>query len=150
MSRRRIPGVLLLVLLLAPLAACEAAENPPDEELREALGVGSDREVRTVRMEIAEGTEMLDPEVVEIRPGYLVEFRSDDRRVRTVAFETDSLGSEAASFIVRTGQEGSPPLVETEARFVVDFTDAPVGRYPFVVEGSARPARGAIVVGDSG
>lgn len=144
----RVVGLTVLLGVAVPpaLAACGGADNPPDEELREALDIGGDREVPTVRMESREGAEVVDPATVEVRPGWLVEFRSTDGRVRTVSFTGESLSGDARSFLSSTGQEGSPPLVERDARFVVDFTDAPPGRYPFLVEGSGAPARGVVVV----
>ncbi len=60
----------------------------------------------------------------------------------------DSLGAEARAFLRETDQVASPPLLDRDTRYVISTAGAPPGRYPFVVEGNGRPARGALVVLD--
>jgi hypothetical protein len=67
-----------------------------------------------------------------------------------VAFELDSLSDAAAELLRSTGQDASPPLLDAGTRFVVHFAGAPAGRYPYRVEGSARAARGVVVVAEPG
>ncbi len=117
----------------------------PDETLRAELGLTDGDEVHRVSL--------LGGDREEIRPGELVlerrswvEFVSMDWRVHEVHFEVDSLTPEAVEFLLATDQVSSSLLVEMDARFVVSFHEAPVGRYPYVVEGNGLPARGVVVV----
>jgi hypothetical protein len=86
------------------------------------------------------------PREVVIEPGDLVEFFSADGWVRTVSFVLEGLAPEQAEFLLATGQDRSPPLLEAESRFVVSFAEAPLGPYPFVVQGGGRGGEGLIRV----
>ena len=140
--------------LLIPLLlwACERSDPRlrPEQVLKDSLQLGDEDRVHRVQVLSRDNHEALDPESVTIRPGDYVEFVTEDHRVHAVAFELDSLAPDRATFLRRTGQEGSPPLVVQEARFVVTFADAPLGRYPFVLTGNGVATRGAIVVGEPG
>lgn len=120
----------------------------PEQVLRDSLGLGDDDRVHRVSLTSVDNREAPDPDSVEIRVGDHVEFRTADRRVHAVGFLLDSLPPGAADFLRRTGQEGSPPLVEVDARYLVTFADAPPGRYPFSVVGNGAEGRGAVVVGE--
>jgi hypothetical protein len=99
------------------------------------------------RITLAGGTsEQVSPTEVVVPPRAWVEFVSSDWWVHEVRFETDSLPQEAGAFLAETDQVDSPPLVERGARFVVSFTGAPTGRYPFIVAGNGAAARGVVVV----
>ena len=81
--------------------------------------------------------------------GSYVQFVTADWFVHEVLFDRDSLGAEARSFLERTDQMASPPLLKQDSRYVISFEGAPPGRYPYVMEGNGRPGRGLIVVADS-
>ncbi len=118
----------------------------PDSLLRAELGL-TDQD-RVHRVGVAGGAqESLSTALVEASPGDWVEFASLDWWVHEVRFEADSLTPEARTYLERTDQMASPPLVNQDDRFVLSFRDAPEGRYPFVVEGNGAPARGVVVVG---
>jgi plastocyanin len=116
--------------------------------LRDSLGLGDDDRVHRIRLSGPGNRETVEPGSLDVRPGDWVEFRTADRRVHAVRFVLDSLPTAAADFLRASSQESSPPLVEAEARFLVSFQGAPVGRYPFVVAGNGTEARGAIVVAE--
>jgi plastocyanin len=116
--------------------------------LRDSLGLGEEDRVHRIRLSSPDNRETVEPGSVEVRPGDWVEFRTADRRVHAVSFVLDSLPPAAVEFLRSSSQESSPPLVEPEARFLVSFEGAPVGRYPFVVAGNGAEARGSIVVAE--
>jgi hypothetical protein len=120
-------------------------EFQPDETLRVELGLTDDDEVHRVSLFGGDREEINPAELALDRPSW-VEFVSTDWRVHEVRFEVDSLTSEAAEFLRATDQVASSLLVEMDARFVVSFHEAPVGRYPYVVEGNGLPGRGVVVV----
>lgn len=117
----------------------------PDETLRAELGLTDDDEVHRVSLYGGDREGMSPSELVLDRRSW-VEFVSTDWRVHEVRFEVDSLTPEAVEFLQATDQVASPLMVEMDARFVVSFHEAPVGRYPYVVEGNGLPGRGVVVV----
>ena len=144
---RLVPAALAMACVLAA-GACDRGdpELRPDDLLRDSLGLGDEDRVHTVRISTASSRERAEPDTLRVLPGDLVQFVTEDRRPHTVAFFVDSLPEAAAAFLRSTGQEGSPPLVEVESRFLVTFRDAPEGRYPYRVEGTGEAATGAVVV----
>lgn len=142
---RSVRGVLVGVLLCAGCSPVN--EYPPDQLLRDSLGLGDDDVVRRIHVRAIGNLETVSPARLAIESGSYVEFVSTDRRIHWVRFELDSLEAEAADFLRSGSQEESPPLVNRESRFVVTFRDAPDGRYPYVVQGNGGAGRGVIVVG---
>lgn len=140
----RLAAAALIVLV----SACRVpdSEPGPDDVLRRQLGLGDGDRVRTVR--ISGGpAERAEPALLDsVTVGTWVQFVTDDWFVHEVAFERDSLGTDARAFLERTDQLASPPLLHQDARFVVSFADAPEGRYPYLLEGNGSPGRGVIVV----
>lgn len=120
----------------------------PDQLLRDSLGLTEDDRVYRVSIDAVDNQERVQPGETRVLPDSWVQFMTADGRVHTVAFELDSLAPAAAAFLRDRGQERSPPLVERETRFLVNFQDAPAGRYPFVVEGNGAATRGAVVVAE--
>jgi plastocyanin len=140
-----------LAFSLPVVASCaEPATNdhPPDAVLQRELGLTPQDVVYTIRV-TGRDAEVADPAQRSVEPGAWVQFVSEDWLVHEVLFETDSLRPEARSFLERTRQLSSPPLLQRDARFVVSFEGAPPGRYPFRLEGNRSPGRGVIVVSDS-
>lgn len=132
--------------LVAPGCAGEADLSlRPDSVLRAELGLTDGDRVH--RVAISGGAqEGLSADSVELLPGDWMEFVTLDWWVHEVRFEADSLAPEARTFLERTDQMASPPLVNKDERFVLSFAGAPEARYPFVVEGNGAPARGVVVV----
>jgi plastocyanin len=148
---RSVPRVALVLSALAILGAgCRRADDTlqPDALLRDSLGLGDDDRVHRVALGSADNQEVIQPPQVTVRPGDYVEFVTQDRRVHALAFTLDGLPPGAAEFLVGSGQQSSPPLVETGTRFVVSFEAAPLGTYPYVVTGNGTGGRGTIVVAE--
>ena len=145
--RRPTPGPLLVVGLVLAAACQEEPDTQlePDALLRAELGLTSDDRVHSIRLAGGE-IERADPALVSVEPGTYVEFVTTDWLIHEVIFESDSLGAEQRAFLERTDQGASPPLIERDSRYVLDFEGAPPGRYPYRLEGNGRPGRGAIVV----
>lgn len=148
-SLYRVPLVLFLVGC-AGLTACRAQEepnlNPPDSLLQDSLGLTAADHVHRVVLSSQNGSESVQPTDLSIEPGHYVEFVTEDGRVRTVSFMLQGLTPAQTEFLRSTGQDRSPPLVELGSRYVVQFTDAPPGRYPFLVEGNERTIQGVVTV----
>jgi plastocyanin len=148
-SRRALGLLLPLLVTLGSGCKRSDASLQPDAVLRDSLGLGGEDRVHRVRLSSPQNRETIEPAAVDVLPGDYVEFISADRRVHAVSFQLDSLSPAAADFLRGSAQESSPPLLEPEARFLVTFEGAPVGRYPFVVAGNGADARGAITVTES-
>jgi plastocyanin len=86
------------------------------------------------------------PPHVEVLVGEWVQFLTLDRRVHTVSFVQDSLSPEALKYLTDTGQLHGPPLLERGSRFLVDFREAPAGRYVFSSVSHGDPVFGSVTV----
>lgn len=118
----------------------------PYGDLRERLGLADDRPIHRIVLGGRGAREHVVPPRLTVEPGAVIDFVTVDGRVHTVSFVDDSLSAQVRSFLRRTGQTASPPLLDRGARFVVDLDGAPAGRYPFRSEGPGGHARGEIVV----
>lgn len=148
-DRRARPGsqAVLCALLCVLAASCDAPpELQPDRVLRDSLGLTSRDRVHTVSLQAREGREAVQPRITTVRVGDRISFRVDDGLVHLVRFPGDSLSADARRWLEAGHQLASPPLLARGARWVVDFHDAPPGRYPFVMEGNGDPGNGAVVV----
>ncbi len=137
------PG--LLAILVAGCEPRVPEELQPDSVLRERLGLTEDDEVHRVVL-VSTDREEARPDSTTVPPGAWVEFVTGDWRIHEVRFELDSLAPEAADFLRSSGQVSSPPLLHRDARFVVSFEEAPVARYPYLVEGNLAAGRGVVIV----
>ncbi|HZD05070.1 MAG TPA: hypothetical protein VE173_09130, partial [Longimicrobiales bacterium] len=116
----------------------------------DSLGLTDADRVFRVGLSVVDGENTAEPGSLTVPRGAWVEFVAADGWTRMVAFELDSLSDAAAELLRSTGQDASPPLLDAGTRFVVHFAGAPAGRYPYRVEGSARAARGVVVVAEPG
>ena len=138
--------VSLTVLLAAWLTSCSGDPGfHPDDVLRLELGLGDRDQVHRIVIRGGDG-EHADPLETVVTSGSYVEFVSADWLVHEIVFELDSLSVAARTFLERTDQVASPPLVTQESRYIVHFSNGPPGRYPFLLEGSGAPGRGVVVV----
>jgi plastocyanin len=87
-----------------------------------------------------------EPAEVLVEPGDYLQFTTGDSWIHEVLFEVDSLATDPLSFMTGLDQMASPPMVSRGSRFVVSFVDAPVGRYPYRVEGNGPVVHGVVVV----
>jgi len=152
MDRPRTPGPICVgvaAVLAMALAGCRAGggdpSTRPDSVLRAELGLTDRDEVHRVTLSGGE-REVLLPDEVLIPEGAWVEFVTTDWRVHEVRFEVDSMPVAGRTFLEETDQVASPPMVDLGARFVVSFSGAPEGRYPFIAEGNRAAGRGVVVV----
>ncbi len=113
--------------------------------LQTELGLTLDDRVYRVAVTGGE-VERSDPAALSIESGSYVQFVTTDWLVHEVRFETDSLGAAQRSFLERTDQVASPPLIERDSRYVLSFVEAPPGRYSYRLEGNGKAGRGVIVV----
>lgn len=143
---RRCPLLPFVALAFLALAACAETENPPERLLLDSLGLRQGDAVFEIRLGSVDNVESIRPAELQVTPEAFVEFLTVDGRLHMVRFELDSLSAAAASFLRSTGQDRSPPMLELYSRFVITLSDAPAGRYPYVVEGNGRSSRGAILV----
>ena len=133
--------------LLVGIAGCDPVppELRPPEILRDSLGLGEDDAVFEVGLAVVDGAETASPLSIDLsRPGWL-SFRSDDRRTRRVVLDTAGLGPDQRGWM-DTRHVASPPLLHPEARWVIDFRDAPAGSWSFRIIGSATEGRVRVVV----
>jgi len=149
-GRLSTPGSPRLLFLLLGLVGCADPPPPPvdlDASLRAELGISAGVPIHRFTLGGRGADDRVVPSLVEAAPGDVIHFLSADRRVQTVTFGGEGLGAEAEAFLRRTGQLASPPLVDAGSRFVLSLEGAPLGRYPFRVEGHGDPVGGVVVVG---
>ena len=144
MRRRRNGAVFLLVLVGAGCEAIDPALRPDDQLISELDLTERDR-VYTVSLATGVG-ESAEPDSIVVQPGDYLQFVSSDWFIHEVHFDSAIMDDQARSFMVVTGQMSSPPLLQQGARFVLSFADAPLGRYPFRLQGNREDGRGVIVV----
>mgnify|MGYP006908301556 FL=1 len=147
MVTARTARLLIALPLCMAQAACDRPDPAlmPDEVLQGELGLTLDDRVHTVRISTG-GGERAAPGTLPVRPGDYVQSASADRMLHELAFVLDSIPETARTFLVRTGQDRSPPLLEYDARFVVSFEGAPEGRYPYTLAGNRGGGGGEIVI----
>ncbi len=101
---------------------------------------------QVVQLSGGRDVEHVVPPHLEIDPGEWVQFVTLDRRVHTLLFVADSLSPEATEYMRETGQLEGPPLLTLGSRFLVDFRDAPLGRYVFTSKSHGEPVFGSVTV----
>ncbi len=101
---------------------------------------------QVVQLSGGRDVEHIVPPHLEIETGEWVQFVTLDRRVHTLSFVPDSLSLEALEYLTDTGQLEGPPLLALGSRFLVDFRDAPAGRYVFSSESHGDPVFGSVTV----
>jgi hypothetical protein len=138
---------ILLAAWVMAASACRPTESdlPPDRRLQWELGLDPRDRVHEVILS-AGPTGAAEPEETRLLQGDYLQFVTADSWVHELLFEVDSLAADARAFMSDLDQLASPPMVSRGSRFIVSFVGAPDGRYPFRVEGSHGPVRGAVVV----
>jgi plastocyanin len=134
--RTRVRGGVVALLACALAAGCDRA-GPGGDEGPRVIELAHD----TIRLE--QGVRLVDiavrrqadgefdPADVEARQGDLVRFTAGDGGGHAIAFVGPQLGAEARSFLEQTGQLRSPPLIVSDASWVITLEGAPPGEYPF-------------------
>jgi plastocyanin len=144
-DRRRIARAVAALLLLAACRSEPDLTLQPDSVLQATFGLTPQDRVYRVAVSGGE-TERAEPAALSIEAGAYVEFVSTDWMVHEILFDTASLTAAQRTFLERTDQVHSPPLIDRGSRYVLSFVDAPPGRYAFRLEGNGRASQGAIVV----
>ena len=140
-------GRVIGLALLAHLAACGPEVPPPsDPELAEALGIEEGIPIHQLLLSGRGDQTRVLPANVTIDAGDVVQFRVMDGRVHRVGFRIQEMDGDARAFLERTEQASPPPIVEQGGRLVLDFSGAPAGDYPFLVEGYGNSVEGRIRV----
>jgi plastocyanin len=139
----------VMLCLAGVCLGCEAPDPEliPDQDLQAELGLTPDDRVHTVALS-ADAAETAEPDSLTVAVGDFVQFVSHDWLVHEVSFELDEITSAARTFLERTGQTASPPLIDRGGRYVLSFSEAPPGRYPYALQGNRGPGRGVLVVVD--
>jgi hypothetical protein len=147
-GRRRLALAAALLVFLS----CRSEPDltlQPDSVLRATFGLKP--EDRVYRVAVSGGEiERAEPAALSIEAGVYVEFVSTDWMVHEILFDTASLTLPQRTFLERTDQVHSPPLIDRGSRYLLSFVDAPPGRYAFRLEGNGRASQGAIVVAETG
>ena len=81
-------------------------------------------------LELAADTVQL-PDSIVAHPGDVVRFTAGDGATHALAFDGASLAAEARTFLERTSQMRSPPLITEGATWIISLADAPAGTYRF-------------------
>ena len=126
---------------IEPKAAPELVEEASTDPLSQIAAVA-----QVVQLSGGRDVEHIVPPHLEIEVGEWVQFVTLDRRVHTVSFVPDSLSPEALEYLTDTGQLQGPPLLARGSRFLVDFREAPLGRYVFSSASHGDPVFGSVTV----
>ena len=137
---------LWLVTSLSPSCAFQEPPPPSDPELRAELGIPNEVTIHRIDLSGRGDETRVLPRETEIRVGEIVQFVVLDHRVHLLRFDESQLSASALAFLRDTAQDRPPPLVEQGSRLVLSFDGAPVGPYPFSVDGHGPSVAGAIRV----
>jgi plastocyanin len=72
-----------------------------------------------------------EPASLQARQNDMVRFTAADRAGHAIAFDGATLAADARAYLERTGQLRGPPLITTDAAWVITLDGAPAGQYPF-------------------
>jgi len=148
-DRRRLACAAAALLLLVACRSEPDSTLQPDSVLQATFGLTP--QDRVYRVAVTGGEiERAEPAALSIEAGAYVEFVSTDWMVHEILFDTTSLTPAQRTFLERSDQVHSPPLIDRGSRYVLSFVDAPPGRYAFRLEGNGRASQGAIVVAGTG
>jgi hypothetical protein len=141
---RRIGAITCLVVVgcgIEPRTLPDPVEEASTDPYSEIVAIA-----QVVQLSGGRDVEHIVPPHVEIEMGKWVQFLTLDRRVHMVSFVPDSLSPKALEYLVDTGQLKGPPLLARGSRFLVDFRDAPSGRYVFSSVSHGDPVFGSVTV----
>jgi plastocyanin len=135
-SARRIARVGACLVLIVH-GACDRVARPGADAGPRVIELAHD----TIRLEAGErlidvqvrreASSDFEPAQVHAQQGDYVRFTAEDRAGHAIVFVTDGLTAEMRSFLERTGQLHSPPLIPVGASWVITLEGAPAGDYPF-------------------
>lgn len=142
------PSWLAGVLFFATLAA-GACERVPGVGAKleldgETIALPAGVEIIDVRLAAPEGQAAFAPERIQADPGDVLRFRATALGTHALRFDDSRLTPDQRTFLERTNQLASPPLVDSTAVWIVSLEGAPPGEYPLAA--APHPARGVVVV----
>ena len=137
-----------VMLLALTVGACNRVPEQlqPDAVLRDSLGLDERDAVHVVGLRSSQGAIEASPDSVRIAPGDHVSFTTLDGFLYLVHFDSVGLGDDQRNWLNSIGLFRGPPLLEVDRRWVVDFSDAPIGVYSYRVEGNAEASQGIVEV----
>jgi plastocyanin len=143
------PLLAMWVTVLASMSCGvgSGTESRADAALRDTLGIGPRVGFHIVALGGSRDSERISPARLEVSEGDVVVFETVDGRVHALEFATDSLSPEVVTFLRETRQLKSPPLMDLGTKFLVDFEDAPDGRYVFRGRTVGDPVYAVILIG---
>jgi plastocyanin len=135
-SARRVARVgACIALILYP--SCDRVARPGADAGPRVIELAHD----TIRLEAGErlidvqirreAAGDFEPAQVQAQQGDYVRFTTEDQAGHAIVFVTDGLTAEMRSFLERTGQLHSTPLIPVGATWVITLDGAPAGDYPF-------------------
>jgi hypothetical protein len=130
------PRAALLVALACGFTACDRVPVPGGPPVLEVDGqrIVLDRSATVHDVELARGG-VVGEAAFSARPGDVLRFLATDARAYAIAFDPAFLQPDARTFLERSGQLRSPPLVEQGAVWIVSLDGAPPGDYRYQVSG---------------
>ena len=143
-------GPALVTLLVLTVGACNRVPEQlqPDTVLRDSLGLDERDAVHVVGLRSSQGAIEASPDSVRIEPGDHVSFTTLDGFLYLVHFDSAGLGDDQRNWLNSVGLFRGPPLLEADRRWVVDFSEAPIGVYGYRVEGNAEASQGIVEVAE--
>lgn len=124
-------GALVLSAMSAACADAPGDEGPRVLELsHDTIQLESGVALVDVAVRRAENGDF-EPAMIEAGVGDVVRFTAGDRGGHAISFEGSSLGADARAWLEQTGQLRSPPLITSDAAWVITLDGAPAGEYPF-------------------
>ena len=112
-----------LLAVVSLLSACGELENlnPPDQMLKDSLGLTDQDRVHRVILRSLDQAESIEPTDISVEPGSYLEFLTRDRRVRVVSFLMNELAPEPTcelphSLAAKLGVRSGDPVKVTSAR----------------------------------
>ncbi len=139
--------IVALAILAGVGCGIETKASPGEvEEVQADLHSEIAATAQVIQLSGGRDVEHVVPPHLEIEIGEWVQFVTLDRRVHTLSFVPDSLSPAALAYMADTGQLDGPPLLERGSRFLVDFRDAPAGRYVFSSTSHGDPVFGSVTV----
>lgn len=121
---------------MAACAACDRSVGAGDEGPRvlelthDTIQLPASVTLHDVRVR-RDASGDFDPAVIAAKQGDVVRFTAADRGGHAIVFEGAALAADVRDYLERTGQLRGPPLITTNAAWVITLDGAPAGEYPF-------------------
>lgn len=137
------------LILAGALSACDRVPGVDGPRVLELLNdtIQLADSVRLVEVTVERSAAGdFEPASIEARSGDVIRFTAADRGGHAISFDGARLDAGARQFLERTGQLRSPPLITTDAAWIITLDDAPPGQYPFRC--TTHGAQGVLLVSE--